>query len=198
MRILPVMDLMGGQVVRGVAGRRRHYRPVVSRLCASSDPLDVARAFRADFGLNRLYLADLDAIAGAKPAFPTYADLMRDGFRLWIDAGVSEMNRIRLLADAAVEQIVVGLETAGPAVLAESCRTFGDRIVFSLDLKGGAPLGDAAAWQTSEAEKIVDKAVALGMRQLIVLRFGSSGHSRRNRNPRFVYAAERGATPAWT
>ena len=42
MKILPVIDLMGGQVVRGVAGRRDQYRPVVSRLTPSSAPLDVA------------------------------------------------------------------------------------------------------------------------------------------------------------
>ena len=140
MRILPVMDLMGGKSCAASPGAVEHYRPVVSRLCTPAI-LSMWRGRSDHFGLNRLYLADLDAIAGAKPTFPTYADLMRDGFRLWIDAGVSEMNRIRLLADAAVEQIVVGLETAGPAVLAESCRTFGDRLVFSLDLKG------APAWR---------------------------------------------------
>src|SRR5579872_5647704 len=45
MRIVPVLDLLGGVVVRGVGGRRREYRPVVSRLTPSCDPLDVARAF---------------------------------------------------------------------------------------------------------------------------------------------------------
>jgi phosphoribosylformimino-5-aminoimidazole carboxamide ribotide isomerase len=175
MRILAVLDLMGGQVVRGVAGCRLEYRPIVSRLCASSKPLDVARSFRTHFGLNKLYLADLDAIAGGDPALPTYADLMSDGFRLWIDAGVREAARIRLLADVGAEQIIVGLETARPAVLAEACRAFGERIVFSLDLKGRAPLGDRAAWGTSDAEVIVEKAVALGVRRLIVLDLAQVG-----------------------
>jgi phosphoribosylformimino-5-aminoimidazole carboxamide ribotide isomerase len=175
MRLLPVLDLMGGQVVRGVAGRRREYRPIVSRLCASSTPLDVARAFRIHFGLYDLYLADLDAIDDGDPAFPTYTDLKHDGFRLWIDAGVTETTRVRWLADAGVERIIIGLETAGPAVLAEACREFGDRIVFSLDLKRGAPLGDLAAWGTSDEERIVEKAVALGVRRLIVLDLAKVG-----------------------
>ena len=68
MRILPVIDLKGGLVVRGVAGRRQEYRPVVSRLTPSSRPIDVAGAFRDHLGLDHLYLADLDAIAGAAPA----------------------------------------------------------------------------------------------------------------------------------
>jgi phosphoribosylformimino-5-aminoimidazole carboxamide ribotide isomerase len=175
MRILAVLDLMGGQVVRGVAGRRREYRPIVSSLCGSSVPLNVARAFRTHFGLSDLYLADLDAIGGGDPALLTYAGLMSDGFRLWIDAGVREIKRVRLLAGAGAEQIIVGLETAGPAVLAEACRAFGERIVFSLDLKGGAPLGDTAAWGASEAEGIVEKALALGVRRLIVLDLAQVG-----------------------
>jgi hypothetical protein len=44
MRILPVLDLMNGVVVRGVGGRRSEYRPVASRLAVSADPADVAAA----------------------------------------------------------------------------------------------------------------------------------------------------------
>ena len=65
MPILPVIDLMGGQVVRGVAGRREAYRPMVSTLTDSSDPLAVACAFRKRFGFEELYLADL--VASGEP-----------------------------------------------------------------------------------------------------------------------------------
>ncbi len=166
---------MGGYVVRGVAGRRWEYRPIVSRLCASTDPVDVARAFRTSCGLSDLYVADLDAIGGGDPALSTYSDLMSDGFRLWIDAGVTNLTRVRRLADAGAERIVVGLETAGPTVLAEACRAFAERIVFSLDLKEGAPLGNSVAWETSEAERIAEKAVGFGVRRLIVLDLAKIG-----------------------
>ena len=130
MRILPVLDLMGGRVVRGVAGRRLEYRPIVSALCASSNPLDVARAFRARFGLNKLYLADLDAIAGGDPALPIYADLMSDGFHLWIDAGVREAERVYLLADAGAEQVdadlliaqILGMNRGNVFATPEGCK----------------------------------------------------------------------------
>ena len=169
MRVIPVLDLMDGRVVRGVAGRRREYRPVVSRLSASDRPLDVARAFRLHLGLVALYVADLDAIGGAEPALEVYAELMRDGFRLWIDAGVRRMDRICLLADAGADGVIVGLETAGPAVLADACAAFSPRVIFSLDMKKGKPLGDPQAWGAAEARPIAEKAVALGVRRLIVL-----------------------------
>jgi phosphoribosylformimino-5-aminoimidazole carboxamide ribotide isomerase len=176
MRVLPVLDLMGGEVVRGVAGRRREYRPVVSLLSVSSRPRDVADGFRTHFGLTELYLADLDAIMGGEPAWPVYADLRAAGFRLWIDAGVREMERAARLIEDGVESVVVGLETvAGPDVLAAVCQRYGDRIVFSLDLKAGLPLGDAAAWSAGDAWSIPARAVALGVRRLLVLDLAQVG-----------------------
>jgi phosphoribosylformimino-5-aminoimidazole carboxamide ribotide isomerase len=179
MRVIPVLDLMAGQVVRGVGGRRREYRPVVSRLTPSCWPVDVAEAFRAHFRLNDLYLADLDAIAGAPPDLRTYAALRQRGFRLWVDAGVRDAATVAPLADADIEGIVAGLETvAGPAAMAEVCREFGERVIFSLDLKGGVPLGDGAAWDNADAWGIAGRAVAAGVRRLITLdlaRVGEGG-----------------------
>ena len=96
MRVLPVIDLLGGQVVRGVAGRREEYRPIVSRLTSSTRPLDVARGFREHLRLDELYLADLDAIAGKRAAVDVCAALLSDGFRLWVDAGVNDMDALRM------------------------------------------------------------------------------------------------------
>lgn len=170
MRIVPVIDMLGGRVVRGVGGRRQEYRPVVSRLTPSCRPADVAEAFRREFGLTELYLADLDAIAGASPAFTVCTELRTHGFRLWVDAGVRDLARVNALADAGIDGLVLGLETVpGPALLAEACRAFGDRVVFSLDLQAGVPLGDLACWEAPDAWSIARQAIAAGVRRLIVL-----------------------------
>ncbi len=170
MRIVPVLDVMHGVVVRGVGGRRQEYSPVVSRLTPSSQPLDVANALAAHFGCRELYVADLDAILGGQPAWPLYSDLREQGFRLWVDAGIRRMAHAYKLADAGIESIVAGLETiAGPAELAEMAQTFGERLVFSLDLHQGEPMGDHVAWRGQDAEGIVAEAVRLGVRRLLVL-----------------------------
>ncbi len=170
MRIIPVLDVMGGVVVRGVGGQRHLYRPVVSRLTASCAPVAVARAFREHLGLCELYLADLDAIGGAAPAVALYESLRREGFALWVDAGVRDAAMARAVADAGVESVVIGLETLrGPAELVRACRDLAERVVFSLDLRAGVPLGDTAAWPVRDALGVVSQAVAAGVRRLLAL-----------------------------
>ncbi len=168
LRVIGVLDLRGGEVVRGVGGRRHEYRPVAGRLAPSSRPLDVARAFRDHFGLSELYVADLDALAGAEPAWDTFAALRADGFRLWVDAGVRGAADARRVAAQGIETVIVGLETvAGPAALREIMPLLGSRLMFSLDLKEGVPLA-RDGWE-GDACSIAAEAVRQGVRRVLVL-----------------------------
>jgi phosphoribosylformimino-5-aminoimidazole carboxamide ribotide isomerase len=169
MRILPVLDLMHGQVVRGVGGRRHEYRPVESRLTSSAEPLAIARAFRKHFGFDELYLADLDAIAGAPPALGAICELQDNGFRLLVDAGLRATADAVPLLTAGVGGVIAGLETvAGPEAFAGLVAGVGaQRLVFSLDLKDGRPLA-AADWP-AEPWAIALAALAAGAARFLVL-----------------------------
>ncbi|HYV38227.1 MAG TPA: HisA/HisF-related TIM barrel protein [Gemmataceae bacterium] len=171
MRILPVLDLMHGQVVRGVAGKREHYQPIRSPLAASATPLAVARAFREHFQLIELYLADLDAIAGSLPAIEVFLTLQSEGFKLLVDAGLRCAADAAPLLTAGVSAIVAGLETVlEPLALEEIVKQVGsDLLVFSLDLKNGQPLTTSAAWGTTTPFGIASKAIGLGVRRLLIL-----------------------------
>lgn len=177
MRILPVLDVMRCQVVRGIAGRRSDYKPIVSRLTSSTAPVDVARAFREHFGFEELYCADLDAIAGKAPALQLYEDLKTQGFRLWVDAGLRRAPDAAPLLNHGVDSIIVGLETcSGPAMLAELLdRAPASRAVFSLDLKGGQALASTGDWPVREPFAIAADVVALGVRRLLVLDLAQVG-----------------------
>ena len=170
MRIIPVLDLLDGVVVRGIAGRRCEYRPLVSRLTASCRPAEVAAALASHFGFTEFYLADLNAIQGEEPAWDTFALLQSQGFQLWIDAGVGHEEDAAALDRFGVRTVVVGLESvAGPAALAAIVAALGDRVVFSLDLRGGIPLGNGALWKADHAEDIAAEAVARGVQRLLIL-----------------------------
>jgi phosphoribosylformimino-5-aminoimidazole carboxamide ribotide isomerase len=171
MKIIPVLDVKDGIVVRGVGGQREDYRPIVSQLADSCQPLEIARAFREELGLRELYLADLDAIAGAAPAWRIYADIQDLGCRLCVDAGVREISDARALWQHGMEHIVIGLETvAGPEVLRSICEELGaERIIFSLDLRDGKPLGRLESWKETDPFGIARQAIAIGVNRLIIL-----------------------------
>jgi phosphoribosylformimino-5-aminoimidazole carboxamide ribotide isomerase len=171
MRILPVLDLQQGLIVRGIAGRRDEYRPIVSTLTKSARPIDVARALREQFGFTEFYVADLDAIGGALPARRVYDDLCAEEFRLWVDAGIRTVEDAGTLLASGNASEVVGLETVqGPTALHEICRRLGPRqVVFSLDLRNGQPLGDLCAWGVNSAWGIAQRAMEAGVVRVLVL-----------------------------
>ncbi|MGL4553577.1 MAG: HisA/HisF-related TIM barrel protein [Gemmataceae bacterium] len=147
-RVIGVLDVKGGLVVRGVGGRRAEYRPLPSLRSAREQ----AAALGAEHGVREFYLADLDAIAGRPPATGLYADLAAS-FRVWADAGV------RSAAARGPWRTVVGLETAsGPGVIEP-----GD--CFSLDLRDGRPMG---TWG-GDVWGIAAAAVEAGATALLVL-----------------------------
>ena len=177
MKILPVLDLLDGIVVRGVAGKRNAYRPVESQLVDNADPILVAEAFRNHFGLTELYLADLDAILHDRPNLPIYKELIDHGFELIVDAGLRDTDRAGALFAHGVSAVIAGLETIpSPELLTDLTRTFhSDKILFSLDLKNGEPLGDLTLWETSDPFEIGGKAVDAGITRMIVLDLAAVG-----------------------
>jgi phosphoribosylformimino-5-aminoimidazole carboxamide ribotide isomerase len=182
MHFLPVIDIRGGIVVRALAGRRNEYRPLVSRLTDSTDPLAVATAICDQYGWTEVYVADLDAIAACDSAasLAMVARFSAAGLRVWLDAGVRDAVDAELLATAGVDHVVVGLETVrGPAAWRDIVRRLGpERSVFSLDLRNGQPLTGSDEWGTADAFTIADQVVAHGGQQMIVLdlaRVGSGG-----------------------
>ncbi len=179
MQILPVLDLMHGQVVRGVAGHRESYQPIQSVLTASSDPLLVATALQKQLGLSQFYVADLDAIREGKPqrqSIQTLADVFP---KLWLDCGLRNADGLTPWLDNEELIFVAGLETiSGPKTLQESVRRLGShRVVLSLDLKEGKPLGTLEHWQTSEPIEIARQAIEQDITQMIVLDLADVGVS---------------------
>src|SRR5712691_477545 len=118
MKIIPVLDLLGGIVVRGVGGRRQEYRPVESVLTQSVRPLEVAQAFRDRLGLTALYVADLDGILRQQPNLTTLRELSAAGFDVWIDAGLRDSADAAMLLSAGAAKVIAGLESMSwPSVL---------------------------------------------------------------------------------
>jgi len=175
MPVLPVLDLLEGVVVRGVAGRRSEYRPLRSKLVETAAPLDVARALQAEFGFQRLYIADLDGILYRRPSWTAYRQLIDDGFRLLIDAGITIVEDARRLSGLGCD-IVIGLESSpSPEHVARMAVVCKD-ITFSLDLQNGRPmLAEGMSGWSRDPLEIVRQAIDGGISRLIVLDLADVG-----------------------
>ena len=165
-RIIPVIDVMGGRVVRAVGGRRAEYRPVRSRLTDSTDPLDVATALLAATGTAELYVADLDAITAGTAVSPAVVKLVGAlTCRLWLDAGGARVA-------APHVRPVVGFETARTSEALTEVVRGGSRVAMSIDLRDSGLAGDWRGWGLagpSDAIGLARRAVQLGVGTFIVL-----------------------------
>jgi phosphoribosylformimino-5-aminoimidazole carboxamide ribotide isomerase len=184
-RVIPVIDVMGGAVVRGVAGRRAEYRPIESRLVSSCEPVRVAQAFVA-LELDRIYLADLDAIGGAadrtEPGWACYRTLLDAGVKLWVDAGIADEQAAEALARFAhrgrtIDGVIVALETLrDPGMLSRCVEAVGEeRLVFSLDLREGRLVSQRDAWRGYSPLNCAETALAAGVARIIVLDIAAVG-----------------------
>jgi phosphoribosylformimino-5-aminoimidazole carboxamide ribotide isomerase len=160
MRVLPVLDILDGEVVHGIAGRRAEYRPLKSLLTDSSDPQRVARVMRDAFGFDCLYVADLDGILKQQPNFWLYRQLVAEGFDLMVDAGVRTVTEAASIQNTGVGRLIVGLESCRSPIELATIAGLPIELTFSLDLLRGSPIKapDGNCWSDDPFE-IVRQAV---------------------------------------
>jgi len=197
MRVIPVLDLKAGLAVAAGGGDRDAY-PLLSGTPEACNPLAWARRFAALLQEAQvpepapLYVADLDAIEGAEPHYELLQSIAEIGLGLWIDAGVIDSGDVPPLFEAGAEAVVVGLETiSSPEALASIVALFGpDRILFSLDLKGGRPLtAPDATWPSDDDPgAIALTAIRGGIRRLLLIDLDRVGTGRGSSFDRFLPA----------
>lgn len=93
MILIPVLDLLHGQVVHAKKGERHHYQPVSSKLSPSSEPNDIVAAYFKLFPFPIMYVADLDAIQD-KGNHYVWLESLAEKYpdcQFWLDAGIKAL-----------------------------------------------------------------------------------------------------------
>lgn len=187
--IVPVIDLMIGQVVLAVAGNRDSYLPVHSKLTRSSDPLDVAKAIYGQTGCTEFYMADIDTFAGAAPNWTAYQRIADQGFQLWVDADWSGSRADQLIAlaetlgcDGCITPIVSSetLQQRSDLERLEKLRASGLSPIFSIDLRAGELISKGATSAESDLKgttvtDLAEMAIQRGVEHLILIDVASVG-----------------------
>jgi phosphoribosylformimino-5-aminoimidazole carboxamide ribotide isomerase len=106
MDIILAADLKGGEIVQGKSGRRDEYKPVVSPLASSAEPVRYLEDIRPRY----LYIADLDRIMG-KGIHDTLIPLLADRVAtLLLDRGCRSPDDMFAYQNVIP---IIGTETAG-------------------------------------------------------------------------------------
>ena len=129
MLIFPAIDLRGGQVVRlseGDYGRMTVY---------ASDPLEIARRFRAA-GAACLHVVDLDgAKDGTQENLPVIAAIVREG-GLFVEVGGGGRSEesVGRYMDLGVDRVIVGtMAVENPALMEKLAAKYPGRLAAGVD-----------------------------------------------------------------
>ncbi|MFC1787329.1 HisA/HisF family protein [Halobacteriota archaeon] len=173
MMIIPVMDIKSGMVVHAKAGDREKYRPIDSVLTASTNPIEVANAFKK-LGARELYIADLDAIEKRGSNLGLVLEIKKLGFDILLDSGVSIARDAKDLS--GVGNVVVGTETLESfdelAKMTAMCE-----IVLSIDFKGDDLLARIEDLIGLDAKDIINIFSSYDIKKIIYLDLKKVGTS---------------------
>jgi phosphoribosylformimino-5-aminoimidazole carboxamide ribotide isomerase len=143
--LYPAIDILDGHAVRLVQGdfdQRTEY---------AADPLDAAREWAAA-GAERLHVVDLD---GARAGAPVNLGRVA---RIVAETGLPVQ-----LGGGGVQRVVLGTAAfADEALLADALAEHGDRVVVSVDVRGG--MVSTAGWTQTGSQTAVAAVAALVQR----------------------------------
>ena len=153
MQVIPVIDLMGGVVVRARMGDRASYQPLESPLSRTSDPVAVVNGLLSVYPFSTLYAADLDAIQANGENIPTLRRIRAEfpALQMWVDNGRADPAALEALIGADLGAPVIGSESQRNSALIAQHRG-SRRIILSLDFRGdafqgpGQILAEPALW----------------------------------------------------
>lgn len=178
MRVIPVIDLMGGIVVHGKMGERKKYKPIQSVLCRSADPLAVAYAFEDKLQLRELYIADLDAISHMGSNLQEITEIKQNThLKLMLDSGIRSIDDdiFKLLSD--IDRIIIATETLSGLDELDKIVDQVDKskLIFSIDTMRNKILTDSKEIAALSPIELAAYGRDMGIKECIVLDLSKVG-----------------------
>lgn len=164
MEVIPAIDLRGGRCVRLWQG------DFTVETVFSDNPVEVAREW-ARQGATRLHLVDLDGARTGQPAHLKQLSRMAAAVNVPVQYGGGlrcDVSVEQALAAGAARVILGTAAICRPDWLQQLLRRYPDRIIVSVDTRGGQPA--TAGWLRQEGQPLPDLLAGLrglGVREII-------------------------------
>ncbi|SHH05807.1 1-(5-phosphoribosyl)-5-[(5-phosphoribosylamino)methylideneamino] imidazole-4-carboxamide isomerase [Desulforamulus hydrothermalis Lam5 = DSM 18033] len=131
--MFPAIDIKEGRCVRLIEGRME------SATVYSHDPAGIARTWQEQ-GAEFIHVVDLDgAFAGQPRNRQAIADIVRAvQVPVQVGGGIRDVETIDELLTLGVNRVILGSAAVlQPALVAEACRRYGQRVLVGIDARDG-------------------------------------------------------------
>ena len=143
MEIIPVIDLLDGNVVYAQRGQRSHYRPIQSPLCATSRPADIVEALLQLYPFNQLYIADLNAIQSQGDNALIVREIKRSHpqLEIWLDGGFRQEYQLQSWQQMGITCVLGSESLKSLDHFLVMKANLPEEIILSLDFGGNGYVG---------------------------------------------------------
>jgi phosphoribosylformimino-5-aminoimidazole carboxamide ribotide isomerase len=172
MRFYPAIDILDGKAVRLTKG------DFDARTVYEDDPLDAARSWVAQ-GARYLHIVDLDGAKAGSPQNLHHLERITRELDVPIQygGGLRDLGAVRDALRAGAQRIVLGTAAFRDIdFLDEAVAAWGDRVVVSVDVRGGKV--SAAGWQETTqmpADDAIRRLQDRGVRQFVYTNVDKDG-----------------------
>jgi phosphoribosylformimino-5-aminoimidazole carboxamide ribotide isomerase len=162
--LIPAVDIRGGRAVRLRKG------DFDAETVYASDPLEAARAW-VEAGARALHVVDLDGARSGRPAAIEHLRRIATsaGVPVQYGGGLRSVDDAARAIDAGADRVVVGTAAlSDERFLDAALETLGDRVVVSVDARGGRVA--LAGWverTDSPTEAVVERLARRGVRRIV-------------------------------
>jgi phosphoribosylformimino-5-aminoimidazole carboxamide ribotide isomerase len=153
--LYPAIDIRGGKAVRLLQG------DYAQETTYDADPVDAARRW-ADEGAEFLHVVDLDGAKAGEPQNLDHVERIAETVEcpIQVGGGIREPKSLKAVLDAGAERVVIGTAALrDPEFLDEALASFGDRLVVSVDARGGAV--SLSGWTEGTGRDVADTVAEL-------------------------------------
>ena len=173
--LLGVIDLLDGQAVHAVAGRRHSYRPLKLPNHTDGDPLALVEYY-LNAGASGIYVADLDGIVRSHADWRVLRAIAETRRPLFIDVGLREPTDL-IAATRRLDRFnevtwIVATETCRNLNSWKAWRRVSNRstLAIGIDLRGGRLSGTQL-----RPHRLVEQAALAGINRFVVLDLAAVG-----------------------
>ena len=159
-RIVPVVDLKDGVAVHAIKGQRNRYSPVTCDWCSNGDIVALLKGYTGIYGLQDLYIADLDAITSDTLNYDVYPKILEivQG-KIMFDAGVTSVEKFTEITRLGFHEIILGTESISSLNSYKEITEKGENVIISIDMKDEkmiSPIPELSSRTPIEAIELLD------------------------------------------